>query len=74
MKYLLEDLMELAVCQIRHDMKQIRDIMRWCDANYMKVACGIIGLPLLILVVLEVICWVTLTYQNMRLTELASFM
>ena len=74
MKYLLEDLMELAVCQMRHDMKQIRGIMRWCDTNYMKVACGIIGLPLLILVVLEVICWVTLTYQNIRLAELASFM
>ena len=71
MSYLLQALCELAVAQARHDWKQIKGIMRWCDAHYMEVACGIIGLPLLALIVLEVICWMMLREQRAELAELA---
>lgn len=71
MSYLLQALCELAVAQARHDWKQIKDIVRWCDAHYMEVACGIVGLPLLGLMILEVICWVMLREQRAELAELA---
>lgn len=71
MSYLLQALCELAVTQARHDWKQIKGIMRWCDAHYMEVACGIVGLPLLALIILEVICWMMLREQNAALAELA---
>lgn len=71
MNYLLQALCELAVAQARHDWKQIKGIMKWCDAHYMGVACGIVGLPLLALVILEVICWMMLREQNAALAELA---
>ena len=71
MTYLLQALCELAVTQARHDWKQIKGIMNWCDAHYMEVACGIVGLPLLALIVLEVICWMMLREQNAALAELA---
>lgn len=71
MNYLLQALCELAVTQARHDWKQIKDIMKWCDAHYMEVACGIVGLPLLGLIILEVICWVMLREQRAELAELA---
>ena len=71
MSYLLQALCELAVAQARHDWKQIKGIVRWCDAHYMEVACGIVGLPLLALIILEVICWIMLREQNAALAELA---
>lgn len=71
MSYLLQALCELAVAQARHDWKQIKGIVRWCDAHYMEVACGIVGLPLLGLIILEVICWVMLREQRAELAELA---
>lgn len=71
MKYLLQELCEMAVTQARHDWKQIKGIVRWCDAHYMEVACGIVGLPLLALIILEVICWMMLREQNAALAELA---
>ena len=71
MSYLLQALCELAVAQARHDWKQIKGIVRWCDAHYMEVACGIVGLPLLALIILEVICWMMLREQNAALAELA---
>ena len=71
MSYLLQALCELAVAQARHDWKQIKGIVRWCDAHYMEVACGIVGLPLLALITLEVICWMMLREQNAALAELA---
>ena len=61
----------MAVAQARHDWKQIKGIVRWCDAHYMEVACGIVGLPLLALIILEVICWIMLREQNAALAELA---
>ena len=45
--------------------------MRWCDAHYMEVACGLVGLPLLGLMILEIICWVILREQKAELAELA---
>ena len=60
MSYLLQALCELAVAQARHDWKQIKGIVRWCD-----------GLPLLGLIILEVICWVMLREQRAELAELA---
>lgn len=71
MSYLLQALCEMAVAQARHDWKQIKGIIKWCDAHYMEVACGIVGLPLLALVILEVICWTMLREQNAALAELA---
>ena len=71
MTYLLQDLMELAVCQMRHDWKQIKDIARWLSDHYMEVSFGIVALPLLGLIVLELICWVMLREQNAQLAELA---
>lgn len=71
MNYFLQALCELAVAQARHDWKQIKGIVRWCDAHYMEVACGIVGLPLLGLIILEVICWVMLREQRAELAELA---
>lgn len=71
MRYFLEDLMELAVCQMRHDWEQIKDIVSWCDDHYMEISLAIVGLPLLALMILEVICWVMLKEQNAQLAELA---
>jgi len=71
MEYLLEDLIELAVCQARHDWEQIKGIVKWCDAHYMEISLAIVGLPLLALMILEVICWVMLREQNAQLAELA---
>ena len=71
MKYLLQELCEMAVTQARHDWKQIKGIARWCDAHYMEISLAVVGLPLLELMILEVICWVMLREQNARLTELA---
>lgn len=71
MSYLLQALCELAVAQAQHDWKQIKGIMKWCDVHYMEVACGIVGLPLLGLIILEVICWVMLREQKAELAELA---
>ena len=71
MDYLLQDLMELAVCQMRHDWKQIKTIVRWLNDHYMEVSLTIVGLPLLALVILEIICWMMLKEQNAALAELA---
>lgn len=71
MTYLLQDLMELAVCQMRHDWKQIKDIARWLSDHYMGVSFAIVGLPLLALAILEIICWLMLKEQNAALAELA---
>lgn len=71
MDYLLQDLMELAVCQARHDWKQIKGIVRWLNDHYMEVSLSIVGLPLLALVILEIICWLMLKEQNAALAELA---
>lgn len=71
MTYLLQDLMELAVCQMRHDWKQIKDIARWLSDHYMEVSLAIVGLPLLALAILEIICWMMLREQNTALAELA---
>ncbi len=71
MDYLLQDLMELAVCQVRHDWKQIKTVVRWLNDHYMEVSLTIVGLPLLALVILEIICWMMLKEQNAALAELA---
>lgn len=71
MAYLLQDLMELAVCQMIHDWKQIKTIVRWLNDHYMEVSLSIVGLPLLALVILEIICWLMLKEQNAALAELA---
>lgn len=71
MDYLLQDLMELAVCQARHDWKQIKTVVRWLNDHYMEVSLTIVGLPLLALVILEIICWMMLKEQNAALAELA---
>lgn len=71
MDYLLQDLMELAVCQMRHDWKQIKGIVRWISDHYMEVSLSIVGLPLLALAILEIICWLILKEQNAALAELA---
>lgn len=71
MDYLLQDLMELAVCQMRHDWKQIKGIVRWLNDHYMEVSLSIVGLPLLALAILEIICWLMLKEQNAALAELA---
>lgn len=71
MDYLLQDLMELAVCQARHDWKQIKAIARWLSDHYMEVSLSIVGLPLLALAILEIICWLMLKEQNAALAELA---
>lgn len=71
MDYLLQDLMELAVCQMRHDWKQIKTIVRWLNDHYMEVSLSIMGLPLLALMILEIICWLMLREQNAALAELA---
>lgn len=71
MRYLLQDLTELAVCQARHDWKQIKTIVRWVSDHYMEVSLAIVGLPLLALAILEIICWLMLKEQNAALAELA---
>lgn len=71
MTYLLQALCEMAVAQARHDWKQIKGIVRWCDTHYMEVSLAIVGLPLLGLIVLELICWTMLREQNAQLAELA---
>lgn len=71
MSYFLQDLMELAVCQMRHDWKQIKAIVRWLNDHYMEVSLAIVGLPLLALAILEIICWMMLREQNAALAELA---
>lgn len=71
MDYLLQDLMELAVCQARHDWRQIKGIVRWLNDHYMEVSLSIVGLPLLALMILEIICWLMLKEQNAALAELA---
>jgi len=71
MVYLLQDLMELAVCQMRHDWKQIKTVVRWLNDHYMEVSLSIVGLPLLALMILEIICWLMLREQNAALAELA---
>lgn len=71
MDYLLQDLMELAVYQARHDWRQIKAIVRWLNDHYMEVSLSIVGLPLLALVILEIICWLMLREQNAALAELA---
>lgn len=74
MDYLLQDLMELAVCQARHDWKQIKAIVRWLSDHYMEVSLSIVGLPLLALAILEIICWLMLKEQNAALAELRATM
>jgi hypothetical protein len=71
MTYLLQALCEMAVAQARHDWKQIKGIVRWCDTHYMEVSLAIVGLPLLGLIALELICWAMLREQNAQLAELA---
>ena len=71
MDYLLQDLMELAVCQMRHDWKQIKAIVRWLNDHYMELSLFVVGLPLLALAILEIICWLMLKEQNAALAELA---
>lgn len=71
MRYFLEDLMELAVCQMRHDWGQIKNIARWCNVHYMEISLAIVGFPLLALMILEAICWIMLREQNAQLAELA---
>lgn len=74
MDYLLQDLMELAVCQARHDWRQIKAIVRWLNDHYMEVSLSIVGLPLLALAILEIICWLMLKEQNAALAELRATM
>ena len=74
MAYLLQDLMELAVCQMRHDWKQIKDITRWLSDHYMGVSFAIVGIPTLGLLILEVICWTMLAEQNAAIDVLAQMM
>ena len=70
MRYLLEDLMELAVCQARHDWKQFKGAIRWCNDHCMQLSICFMGLPLLALIVIEVVCWVMLRQQSAQLAEL----
>lgn len=74
MTYLLQDLMELAVCQMRHDRKQIKDIARWLSNHYMGVSFAIVGIPTLGLLLLEVICWLMLREQNAAIDVLTLMM
>lgn len=71
MRHLLQTICAMAVAQAQHDWEQIKSIVRWCDAHYMEMSLAIVGLPLLGLMILEVICWVVLKWQNARLAELA---
>lgn len=74
MRYLLQDLMELAVCQVRHDWKQIKAIVRWLSDHYMEVSLAIVGIPTVCLAILEIICWLMLKEQNAALAELRMMM
>lgn len=74
MAYLLQDLMELAVCQMRHDWKQIKGIARWVSDHYMEVSFAIIGVPTLGLLLLEAVCWLMLREQNAAIDVLTQMM
>lgn len=71
MRYILQDLCEMALVQADHDWKQIKRICRWISDHYMEVSLGIVGIPLLALAALEIVCWVMLKEQNAALAELA---
>lgn len=74
MAYLLQDLMELAVCQMRHDWKQIKDITRWLSDHYMEVSFAIVGIPTVGLLLLEAVCWLMLREQNAAIDVLTRMM
>lgn len=74
MRYILQDLCEMALVQADHDWKQIKKIIRWCSDHYMGISIATVGIPLLVLVIMELVCWIMLKQQNAQLAELAQML
>ena len=74
MRYILQDLCEMALVQADHDWKQIKRIVRWCCDHYMGISIATVGIPLLALVIMELVCWIMLKQQNEALAELAQML
>ena len=71
MRYLLYDVYEMAIVQAKHDLRQFKRAIKWCNDHYMGISIAAIGIPLFLLVTLELICWVMLAQQNAELAELS---
>lgn len=74
MRYILQDLCEMALVQADHDWKQIKRIVRWCGDHYMGISIATVGIPLLALVIMELVCWIMLKQQNAQIAELAQML
>ena len=70
MRYILQDLCDMAIVQANHDWKQIKRIIRWCGDHYMEISLATVGIPLLALAIMELVCWIMLKQQNAALAEL----
>ena len=71
MRYLLDGLCEMAVVQAEHDLNQFKSVIKWCNRHYVWISIAAIGIPLLLLVTMELSCWWMMANQNARLAELA---
>lgn len=74
MRYILQDLYEMAIVQAEHDWKQIRGGIKWFADHYMAISIAAIGLPLLALILMECGCWMMVVEQNAKITELANLL
>ena len=70
MRYILQDLCDMAIVQADHDWKQIKRIVRWCGDHYMEISLATVGIPLLALAIMERGCRIKLKQQNAALEKL----
>lgn len=70
----LQDLCDMAIVQAEHDWNQIKRIIRWCSDHYMGISIATVAIPLVVLAVMELICWGMLKQQNAQIAELAKML
>ena len=74
MRYILQDLCEMALVQADHDWNQVKRFFRWLRIRYVELTFGVVGILLVVLAVMEIVCWIMLKQQNAQLAELAQMM
>ena len=73
-RYVIEELCEMAIVQAEHDWNQIRRGIKWFADHYKGISIGVIGLPLLALILMELKCWFMVMEQNAQLDMLANML
>lgn len=73
MRYILQDLCDIAIAQVERKWNKIKEIIRY-NYYYMGISIVTVVIPLAALVVLELVCLVALKRQNTQIMELVQML